>query len=186
MRNSAQRQPWRQHPQQYRRVAAKTHLGLQPPQYRPQPKSRKRLAWRLWEQVTHFLGRAVLWLSVCLKPLRDRLPQELGLACCILFTYLGVNNSTILLSANVLPVVFASIRPDLVISSALAIPLTALVFDTRSYDRWHQSRQLPFVRRVVRVYCDGLLWPVWLSAPFFRRLTRWAHRKRAKSNQKTI
>jgi hypothetical protein len=186
MRNSAQRRPWRQHPQQHRRVAAKTHLGPRSSQYRPLRKSRSHLARHLWAWLSRFLGLVILWFSILLRRLRDWLPQELGLACCILFTYLGVNNSTILLSANVLPVVFASVKPDLVISSALAIPLTALVFDARSYHRWQQSRQFPFVRRIVQVYCDGLLWPVWLSAPFFRRLASWTNRKRKKISQKTI
>lgn len=101
------------------------------------------------------LRRVALWLR-----------RELGdTLLCGAAIYLGVLSSTLAPAAALSLLPWETLRlAGLVISPLAALPLAALVFDTRAWMRWRSASRAPLGTRLLRAYSDGILWP-----RYFRR-----------------
>lgn len=82
---------------------------------------------------------------------------------------LGVESTTLLPLSTLLYLTSGNLTgvnmPQLagfVLTPAIALMIAALVFDTRSYDRWRSSSRTPLLARMLRAFCDGVCWPRWL------------------------
>jgi|SRR5215213_9823825 len=136
----------------------------------------KRLGQMGW-RVVHLLCDAARFLKRITPRIVSVVSREvLEPGLCILSTGSGVLSSTSLLTAKVLPSVFAVIPDNLDITPKLGVALTALVVVIHSYHHVRQSRNSPWLIRLLRCYCDGLIWPFWISVPLVHRLNSFRRR----------